>query len=468
MSDENIKFLEARLYKYLKENFGLNEFRDGQKEALLEIMQGRSYIHIQKTGSGKSLIFEMASLVLDGVVIVLVPLNALIANHAASAAAKRIPFFSYNSDSEPTQLKGIQAQLAAREHLVEKLFLITPERMLSADFRTTVLDPLYEQNQIALFVFDEIHVASGWGKDFRPNCRNADFRTAYARVPCLMLTASATEATIRDVQQQFGMKEATVFRGYVNRANIDYTVIGTLQLTGSKERHIVQYLLSTYKQPVCGIVYVLRVDDTVEIADMLNEELGNAGWKVAAYNAKLPTEQKTQVREEWLAGRIHIVASTTALGMGIDKRDVHFVIHHAHPRTLEEFYQESSRAGRGPEIQAHSLCFFDSGLSKFFIKRWKEEIEEQVITPATFEEKKAKLRAMEEFCKTDGCRRALLVKYFRPTEVVQCNKTCDNCRAGKKSAQMDLRDFMVQRKRNLPPTDVQVDGVSYFAPQKKK
>lgn len=440
---------EKRLYHYLKENFGLDEFRNGQKECLLEVMAGRSLIYIQKTGSGKSLLFEMAALVLSGIVIVLVPLNALIANHARSAEAKRIPFLAYHSETDTAQLDAMVARIAARQPLAEKLLLITPERMLSDAFRIAVLDPLYEQGRIALFAFDEIHVASGWGKDFRPNCRNAEFRDAYARVPCLMLTASATAATLSDVQRHFRLQDACVYRGDVNRPNIDYTVVGTMQLAGSKERYIVNLLKQRHKTPVCGVVYVLSIQNTAEVAAMLSDELGRLGWVVAAYHAQLPPDVKTRILNDVIAGRVHIVVSTCALGMGIDKRDFHFVIHHKMPRELEAFYQESSRAGRDPAIEAYSVCFFEPSLSAWFRKQWKTELETGVITKETMAEKERKLASMMGYCRTEGCRRAFLVRYFSPGEAVECNRMCDNCRAGKKAPQRDVREFMVQRKDSL-------------------
>lgn len=448
----NEQYHEKKLYHLLHSNFKIDEFRNGQRECMLELMKGRSLIYIQKTGSGKSLLFEMAALVMEGIVIVMVPLNALIANHARSAAEKGIPYMAYHSETDATQLTAIKASIAKCEPLREKLFLITPERMLSDDFRTTVLEPLYDQNRIALFVFDEIHVASGWGKDFRPNCRNADFRDAYARVPCLMLTASATSATLVDVQRQFRLQDAVVYRGDVNRPNIDYTVLGTMQLAGTKERTIVNFLKQKFQKPVADIIYVLSIQNTALVATMLTEELRSGGWVTAAFHAQLPPDTKVRLMSEWLAGRIHIMVSTCALGMGIDKRDISFVVHHSIPRDLDAFYQESGRGARDAAITAYSLCFYEPSLSKWFIKSWKDELETAMITKATYEEKLRKLEAMQEYCCTRGCRRSFLVKYFNPMETVECNGTCDNCRSGsakKAGGQRDVRDFMAKRTHSL-------------------
>jgi ATP-dependent DNA helicase RecQ len=338
----------------LRIHYGFDKFRPGQEEAIDAILAGRDVLVVMPTGGGKSLIYQLPALVLDGVTIVVSPLIALMKDQVDSMTRIGIPATFINSTISPDEAKE---RLSLVKQGFYKLLYIAPERFYNDEFLK-----LLGEIKVDLFAVDEAHCISQWGHDFRPSyMRLARALEICGRPPVAALTATATPEVKEDIAKQLQMKDpAKVITGFA-RPNLQFAVV-----KAADAQKVVLIADAVESVEGSGIVYVGTRAKAEEITDYL---LGR-DIEAVFYHAGMDPESRSWTQENFIKGKTKVIVATNAFGLGIDKKDVRFVIHHDMPGTIEAYYQEAGRAGRDGQP---SLCllFFapkDRFLREFFIK----------------------------------------------------------------------------------------------------
>jgi ATP-dependent DNA helicase RecQ len=388
----------------LRTVFGYPGFR-GQQEAVIDhVIAGGDAFVIAPTGGGKSICFQLPALHRDGTGIVVSPLISLMKDQVDALLQLGVRAAFLNSSLEPGRAASIVAQL--REGELDLLY-VAPERFVKDDFQT-----LLSSVPIALVAVDEAHCISQWGHDFRPEyVAIGDTRRRLEGVPFMALTATADEATRRDVIERLHLHDARVFTAGFDRPNIRYLVE---EKRGNALDQVTTFLAE--RPGASGIVYALsrkRVDE-------LARRLGQAGFSAAAYHAGMSAEERTRVQDAFLADRVSVVVATVAFGMGIDKPDVRFVVHADMPRSIESYYQETGRAGRDG-APADALLLFglgDVATSRALILQGGNDDQNGLEL--------RKLDAMVGLAEALTCRRRVLLGYFGETLEQDCGN-CDVC-----------------------------------------
>ncbi len=316
------------IHQLLEKYWGYTQFRDLQEDIIMSVLEGRDTLGLMPTGGGKSITFQIPTLAMDGMAIVVTPIVSLMKDQVDNLVARRI------------KATYLHAGLSMREHrrVMEKcqngnckFLYISPERLQNEAF----IDRIKHLN-ICLIVVDEAHCISQWGYDFRPSFLEiAKLRKVFKNVPVLALTATATPVVVADIQEKLQFRSPNVFTKSFKRDSISYVVRHTTEKMGELV-HIVKSV------PGSGIVYARSRKRTKLIAD----ELRRNGISADHYHAGLTIEEKEDKQNKWKNDEIRVIVATNAFGMGIDKPDVRLVIHVDVPNTLEEYYQEAGRAGR--------------------------------------------------------------------------------------------------------------------------
>jgi ATP-dependent DNA helicase RecQ len=340
----------------LHHHFIFPEFRPGQQEALTHILEGRDALVVMPTGSGKSLIYQLAALSLDGAALVISPLVALMKDQIDSLIKRNIAATFINSSlSTAEQNKRLQS-FANGEY---KMILVAPERLRQQTFRDVLA-----QTKISLLAIDEAHCLSQWGHDFRPDYLHIAHARRQLNSPItLALTATATPRVQDDIIQLLGLPHAErVITGF-NRPNLFFEVFAARD--DAAKLNLTRDFL--HQAEGAGIIYVGTRRDAENVAAYIRDEL-----KLSAqhYHAALDSAQRTQTQDAFLSGDLPLIVATNAFGMGIDRPDVRFVLHYTLPSTLEAYYQEAGRAGRDglPARVAMLYSPNDTRLHSFFIE----------------------------------------------------------------------------------------------------
>ncbi|GAA3398012.1 RecQ family ATP-dependent DNA helicase [Streptomyces roseoviridis] len=337
--------------------FGWDELRPAQLRAMHEVMAGRDTLVVMPTGAGKSAVYQVPALLLDGPTVVVSPLLALQRDQIAGLLEHRAPqAVAVNSAQSAKETE--EAWQAVRAGDAEYLFL-SPEQLAKDE----VLERLSRLSP-ALFVVDEAQCVSAWGHDFRPDyLRLAQAVRRLGRPPLLALTATAAPAVRQEIVDRLGMQEPAVVVAGFDRPNIALHVV-RFQDDDDKRRAVVERAAG---EPKPGIVYAATRKDTERYA----EKLAGLGLTAAAYHAGLRSGERSRVHDAFLDGTLDVVVATSAFGMGIDKEDVRFVLHAAVPGSLDAYYQEIGRAGRDGEPAVAVLHYRpeDTGMQNFFAAR---------------------------------------------------------------------------------------------------
>ena len=347
---------KRQLTELLKIHFNHESFLPGQERAVDAILSGRDTVVVLPTGGGKSLIYQLPALVLEGTTLVISPLIALMKDQVDSLERVGIPAAFINSSLSPQAAEQRLAQAKAGEY---KIIYIAPERFYNQAFAEAL-----KRLKVSLFAIDEAHCISQWGHDFRPSYLKLRQAAKLAgNPPIVALTATATPEVREDIVRQLDLDEPELVITGFARPNLQLAVVNS---SPAEKLDQIASLLSANPEIGSGIVYV----GTRAKADELNEILNDCGVKAVVYHAGMDSDSRDWVQEQFMSGAAQVVVATNAFGLGINKKDIRFVIHHDLPGTIEAYYQEAGRAGRDGQ-SSFCLLFYnqqDRYLREFFIK----------------------------------------------------------------------------------------------------
>jgi ATP-dependent DNA helicase RecQ len=391
----------------LRRVFGYPAFRGDQAEVVDHLLGGGDALVLMPTGGGKSLCYQIPSLLRPGVGVVVSPLIALMQDQVDALLLAGVRAAFLNSSQDFNSVVDTERRLMRGEL---DLIYVAPERLLTDRF-IGLLDQLVERDQLALFAIDEAHCVSQWGHDFRPEyIQLSKLHERYPQVPRIALTATADELTRQEIISRLGLDTARIFVSSFDRPNIRYTIVER----DNPRKQLLAFLAD--HRDAAGIVYCLSRRKVDETAAWLCEQ----GIAALPYHAGLDAGTRQKHQQRFLREDGVVMVATIAFGMGIDKPDVRFVAHLDLPKSLEAYYQETGRAGRDGEPSEGWMTY---GLNDVVIHR--QVIEE---SPSPVEQKRVerqKLDAMLAYCESARCRRVVLLNYFGE-EAAPCGN-CDVC-----------------------------------------
>jgi ATP-dependent DNA helicase RecQ len=386
----------------LKNVFGYDEFREGQGDVIHHVCNGGDALVLLPTGGGKSMCYQIPALIRAGTGIVVSPLISLMQDQVEQLKALGVKAAYLNSTLSQEDQASISEQMVSNQL---DLLYVSPERLLQFGFQQTL-----RTTEVALFAIDEAHCVSHWGHDFRHDYRAlGQIKARFPDIPVIGLTATADIATQSDILTQLQLNDPLVYKGSFDRPNIRYRVM-------SKYKAFEQVVTYVKQQEGSGIIYCnsrAKVDD-------LHAKLFKQGFRCAAYHAGMDADERELVQRQFLNDKIDIVVATVAFGMGINKSNVRYVVHHDVPRSVESYYQETGRAGRDG-LESEAMLLFDEK-DAARVRQWIEQGEQADRNAIELQ----KFAAMEAFSEAQTCRRQVLLNYFSQFSDSACGN-CDIC-----------------------------------------
>jgi ATP-dependent DNA helicase RecQ len=405
----------------LKKNFGFDAFKGPQESIVQSVLDGNDTFVLMPTGGGKSLCYQLPSLLMEGTAIVISPLIALMKNQVDAMR-------NFGEDDGIAHFLNSSLNKAAIDQVKEdiikgktKLLYVAPESLTKEENIE-----FFKQVKISFYAIDEAHCISEWGHDFRPEYRRIrPIVTEIGKAPIIALTATATPKVQHDIQKNLGMQDANVFKSSFNRTNLYYEV---RPKTKNVDKDIIKYIKNN--EGKSGIIYCLSRKKVEELAETLVVN----GICALPYHAGIDTAKRSENQDKFLMEEVDVIVATIAFGMGIDKPDVRFVIHYDIPKSLEGYYQETGRAGRDGG-EGHCLTFYSNKdlqkLEKFM--QGKPIAEQEIGKQLLFE--------TAAYAESSICRRKLLLHYFGEEHTEDNCGSCDNCMSPKK--QIEAKEMAV-------------------------
>ncbi|MBK4881375.1 ATP-dependent DNA helicase RecQ [Enterococcus faecium] len=394
----------GKMNDLLKQYFGYDEFRPGQKEIIQKVIDQENVLGIMPTGSGKSICYQLPALLLDGLTVVVSPLISLMKDQVDAANQLGIPATFINSSLDGYETARRFQEIDIQQY---RLLYIAPERFIMPDFIQAM-----KRWNVRMIAIDEAHCISQWGHDFRPSyLQMANQLDQLPNRPVIVaLTATATVQVAADIKRLLKIPENNHIQTGFERENLRFQVIKDQK----KEQYLIEYLKINKNQS--GIIYAA----TRKEVDRLYHLLKKFGFSVGRYHGGLNENERTEMQEAFLYDRLQLIVATNAFGMGINKSNVRFVIHYQIPGSLEAYYQEAGRAGRDG-LSSEAILLFspqDIQVQKFFIQQSQREEGQK-------QKEYEKLKAMTEYVYIESCLQQYILNYFGETSS-PCNR-CGNC-----------------------------------------
>ena len=396
------------LHKHLKDIFGFNSFKGKQEEIIHNILASKDSLVIMPTGGGKSLCYQLPSLINNTLTIVISPLIALMKNQVDSLRSLNKGHnvaHVLNSSLSKSQIQNVKDDI---NQGVTKILYVAPESLIKKEYIEFL-----QSIQIGFFAIDEAHCISEWGHDFRPEYRRIrEIIDNIGRKPIIALTATATPKVRQDIQKNLKITDSTLFLDSFNRKNLFYDI----RTKHNVEKEIIRFIKNNEEKS--GIIYCLSRKKVEEVAATLQVN----GINALPYHAGLESKNRVENQDAFIMDDCQVIVATIAFGMGIDKPDIRYVIHYDIPKSLEGYYQETGRAGRDDG---------EGQLITFYSYKDIEKLEKFLSGKPVNEQEIGRQLIMEtiSFAETTMCRRKYLLHYFgEEFDAKECNKMCDNCK----------------------------------------
>ncbi|XP_043289235.1 ATP-dependent DNA helicase Q1-like [Venturia canescens] len=417
------------LKKTLTDTFKIKELRELQLPTMNATMSGEDVILVMPTGGGKSLCYQLPAVIGKGVTIVVSPLVALMEDQLRGLHKNKVNALMLSSKAHKDDVKSVMNGLIDKNSTL-KLVYVTPEYMAKSNRFMGKLQKAFELNRLNRFAIDEVHCCSQWGHDFRPDYKFLGIlKSMFPGVPILGLTATAPAKIIVDVQKMLDIQGCLVLRASFNRPNLYYEV---RRKPSDKANclSMIENLLKTRFEGKSGIIYTT----TIKEAEQLTSDLRSKGLKLGCYHAILEADVRTKVYNKWINGEYQAIVATIAFGLGIDKPDVRFVIHHCISKSMENFYQESGRAGRDGRKAACIVLYRLPDIFRLSTMVFQDKVGLQNL-----------YKVLEYCLDPTTCRRSLIATHFEEKwSPSDCSQMCDHCRHSCKKKSVDVAPYCRQ------------------------
>jgi len=399
--------MKEKMLDILNKYYGYQEFRKGQEEIITSILKGEDVLAIMPTGGGKSLCYQIPALILDGISIVISPLISLMKDQVDTIKAMGIEACFINSSLSTTEFNEIIRDIEKGKY---KIVYIAPERLESYEFLNAIT-----QNRISQVAIDEAHCVSSWGHDFRSSYRRIKvfIESLEVRPIVTAFTATATKEVKEDIIKLLGLQKPKLYLTGFDRENLFVNIVKG----EDKRRYILKYIKENINDS--GIIYAA----TRKEVDSLEEYLKKKGIETLTYHAGLKDEVRLKNQEDFINDKVNVMIATNAFGMGIDKPNIRYVIHHNMPKNIESYYQEIGRAGRDGE-DSECIMLFSPGdvkTQKYLIEIGTENVDRK-------QNQYEKLKQIQELVYSNNCYKKYILNYFGEESLKDCDN-CSNCKA---------------------------------------